>query len=244
MRSDWQVPSRVEPTNSIEVLELQNLIDSNFNSILVFDWDVIESCMEKLCLYYEFLDGLRTRAAQPGEFVIVVSEKSLAELESKLGFLLVSNIALFLNGGRDIRMNGAWIHPYQKLDQDVEAIYRLVQRHKKNIGGEVIREANRLVYHSSNNRDMLGIYRELTGLVENSKYLKVSCQDHLIAVSWEYDFRTALEVVLRLNCMSQGSVGFVLAVVRDQRNSFIFDCFDYFAKIYPYFFTQVPSLFI
>lgn len=58
-------------------------------------------------------------------------------------------------------------------------------------------------------------------------------------MSWEYDHRTALEVILRLNCMTQGSVGSVFAVVRDQKKSYIFDCLNYFSKAYPYFFTQV-----
>jgi trehalose-6-phosphatase len=126
---------------------LQHIIDSHFNSILVFDWEVLESCMARIGNYYTFLDGLRMLSREHGEFVVIVSEKSRAELEDKLGFLLVSNITLFLNSGREVRVNGTWIHPYEKLDGTIEYLRRKVYNYQREVGGEVKETANCLTYH-------------------------------------------------------------------------------------------------
>jgi hypothetical protein len=77
--------------------------------MLIFDWDVIESCMVRISVFYSFLEGLRRLSHQEGQFICFVSEKSREEIEPKLGFLSVSNISLFLNSGREIRVNGRWL---------------------------------------------------------------------------------------------------------------------------------------
>ena len=107
------------------------------NGILVFDWDVLESCMSRISNYYSFLDGLRRLSNERGELVLIVSERSRAEMENKLGFLLVSNIALFLNGGRDVRINSVWIQPYQRLDNTVQIIRQEMGKHEREFGGEI-----------------------------------------------------------------------------------------------------------
>lgn len=71
---------RADHVQNLPVTELQEIIDSHFNSMLVLDWDVLEGCMLKVSTYYTFLNGLRSLSSERGEFVMIVSEKSKAEL--------------------------------------------------------------------------------------------------------------------------------------------------------------------
>lgn len=123
---------------SVDMQEMERLLTAHYNSMLVFDWDVLEECLDDINRYYSFLDGLRKKSHEKGEFVIIVSEKPKAALESKLGFLLVSNIIFFLSNGKEIRINGKWIHPYEKLEQTVEMVRKRMIAEQAILGGEII----------------------------------------------------------------------------------------------------------
>jgi len=79
-KAAWESCQQSEHVKSLCLQELQQLIDSHSKTLLVFDWEVLESCMGRISSYYSFLNGLRILSSEPGQFVVIVSEKPRAEL--------------------------------------------------------------------------------------------------------------------------------------------------------------------